>query len=514
MLNAISEQDRLKLNRQLIIASHSSNFFLVKKLISKGADPNCRYDGFEDCRLSSNYGIDSTPLIMAIRTYKLSLFPDFENMRQTVHTLLKNGANPSMMDKLQRNALYYAIECVRMKPHRTMLVEVVRDMVSYMKPKDLDITIRWHMPMLNKYHELSLIEFTLVPIVFSPQYEIAKILLNAGADPNFINKNSMLKNNQVMFHLNFVMFCLAKGLRFNTIEKERLSENSVLEFFVRSEVEFSGFFQNVKDDAELIDGLIKIKKCIRFKAQELAFSTWLKYGIKEFLSNEQQKSNIVINFLKQKTSLCIIPVADTVQRYLNADNIKSLFFVLVGLDITGGAHKKEISELIETFKANIIDLDQYIRINFITKSSNRKNNRNFIEKASEESLKDVRFLYKEEQRNKKYEEEQRDKQSGFDVYVHASIYCSFIASLYCALVTCSVAAIITAAIIGAAVGYGAMKLYEKVSEEKSKNPSMGTWTALTNVLTPKGFKGKSIPEPAILDPLQNEEKSRKTKKSV
>lgn len=499
MLSVISEQDRLKLNRQLIVASYSCNFFLVKELISKGAEPNYRYDGFEGRGLLSNYDIGSTPLIIAIRTYKRSLLPDFENMRQTVHILLKNGADPSMMDNLQCNALYYAIDCVRMKPHRTMLVEVVKDMVSYMKPKDLDTTIKWHMPMINEYYELSLIEFTLVPIIFSPQYKVAKILLNAGADPNSINKNSLLRNNQVMYRLDFIMFCLAKGLRFEKVEKEVLSKNSVLEFFVRSGVEFSGFFQNVKDDTELIDGLIKIKKCIRFKAQELAFSTWLKYGVREFLSGEQEKSNIVINFLDQKTGMCIVPVADKLQRYLNADEISSLFFIS-GLELQESfvdAHEKEISELLNISIANIPDLNEHIDREFIAKSRNRKNNRNLIEKASEESLNYIRFLYEEEQGN---EEEQKEKKSvrntqpGFYVYVCSSIYCSFIASL---LVTYSVVAIITAAIIGAAVGYGAVKLYEKVGEEKSKNPGIDTWTALTNVLIPECFKRQSIPESTI-----------------
>ena len=376
---------------------------------------------------------------------------------------------------VKHNALCRAIRLAYNSGNH-LYVEIVRDIVSCINHKeDLDTKIRAY-PYDS--HDYSPLEFALNEFCFPKQLKAAEILLNAGADPNSVDNkriNNLLKG-EMRYNIGFFIFFLAKGLRLDKEGKEILGRDSILSFFVRSGVDFDSFFQNVKNDTELIDGLIKIKKCTSSKAQELAFSAWLEFGI------EEKSTDTITRFLKHNTEKNLILVASRLRRYLEKDDVRNLFLALLSpsksfLD----EHKKEVVDLLIT---PIIDGLNFDNISEKRRRKSRARNRYLISFESEKSLCDIRHLYKEE-----LKESKNEKQVS---HIYAPIACVLIALVITHyFLLCSIAVTITAGIIGVAIGYGIGKVYEKVSAEKSQNPSMSTWTAITNVLTPECARSKS-----------------------
>lgn len=365
--------EQAELDKQLVIECGkwgSNDHSRLTGLILEGADVNCKVP-------SENMGMlifvnkdpFCTPLIASLKTGK-----SFENIKPIVQLLCINHADPSIMSGSGHNALYYALKLVigsryKHKVTNTLPIEILQVIVSNMTSQNLDIEI------VHLDQKIAPLEYILSPDfgdTSSQAFEAAKLILDRGANPNSVSENliNLLLEDYMLQELDFFTFFLAKGLMLNGEGKEILNKNSVSCFFIHSGVEFCGFFQKFENDSnELLLGLIKIQKCIQSKVQQLAFYSWLRYGIDEIVQ-KIKGINIVSDFLMQMTNKDLQPASRVLLNCLKDRDIKNLFLVVAikklekdfpNLD----RHKKEVTKIAAINAENVINIDEYICENFL-----------------------------------------------------------------------------------------------------------------------------------------------------
>lgn len=322
---------------KLIYASYECNVVDIHKLHLEKSKFNCMYKSKNLSHIGKKFldGIseDATPLIIALSSYLYigqSVIP-IENLLNTVELLLMKGADPSLIDKHSNNSLYYALkifeECSA--KDQSLIIKMIKDIVNHMKKYDLHqvmgnglIPIEYatliEVEKANQLHRIFSDKGSSFSDVlkkmkinrsedthYTSKFEVTNALLNKGS-VNLIN--SSLLNNVILGLVDYdkytqdILLLLAKGLKFGKNEKElvRIGEYAdklfgngrELNFFVRSGIEFEGFFQNFEDDQDLVYGLRELKKCAKSKKEKLAFVSWIKHGFASMKVSELDEDSI------------------------------------------------------------------------------------------------------------------------------------------------------------------------------------------------------------------------------